>query len=206
MTCYRTFFASANTINRFAITSCVGNVRYRRTLSMVATTGQTPKTIERSGSCACGNVQYKLHNDPMIVHACHCADCQRHSGAPFVVNAWTEENNFELLQGQLETSKLKSSGSNESFKICFCPTCSTALYSKYQAPKCVFVRVHTLDDPSTLSPDVHIWTRSKPDWLDLSFVPNDVPIFEEYYKMREVWKPENVDRFKSLMPKHRVRK
>ena len=145
----------------------------------------------------------------MIVHALHCTDCQRHSGSPFVVNAWTEEKNFELLQGHLETTTLESSGSNTSFKICFCPTCSTSIYSQYQASKCVFVRVHTLDNPSGLSPDVHIWTRSKPDWLDVTkIVPNKdgIPIFEEYYKMRDVWKPESIDRFKSLMKEHGVPK
>jgi len=37
------------------------------------------------GGCACGAIRYELTADPMIVHACHCRDCQRITGGAFVV-------------------------------------------------------------------------------------------------------------------------
>lgn len=164
------------------------------------------QTVVRTGGCACGNIRFEIHNDPMIVHACHCTDCQRHSGSPFTVNAWTEASNLEFIENTQEnvaTSTLPSSGSGKPHNLCFCPSCSTAIYSQYQAPHSVFVRVHTLDNPSSLSPDVHIWTRSKPDWLDLSSIKN-VPMYEEYYKMKLVWRPESIGRFRALMKEHGV--
>ena len=33
------------------------------------------------GGCACGDIRYSLTNAPMIVHACHCRDCQKVTGA-----------------------------------------------------------------------------------------------------------------------------
>ncbi len=37
------------------------------------------------GGCSCGAIRYKLTNTPLIVHACHCRDCQRVTGSAFVI-------------------------------------------------------------------------------------------------------------------------
>ena len=42
------------------------------------------------GRCACSNIRYRLTAAPMIVHACHCRDCQRLSGSAFAINLWIE--------------------------------------------------------------------------------------------------------------------
>ena len=44
-----------------------------------------------------------------------------------------------------------------------------------------FVRVGTLDEPASVPPDVHIYTRSKLPWIAL---PAGVPAFEAYYNSR----------------------
>ena len=46
------------------------------------------------------------------------------------------------------------------------------MFSEYGAPRVRFVRAGTLDEPSAVAPDVHIYTRSKVGWLVL---PEDVP-------------------------------
>jgi len=48
-----------------------------------------------------------------------------------------------------------------------------------------FVRVGTLDDPTALSPDVHIFTRSKQPWVGL---PGNVPAFEVFYDIEELYR------------------
>ena len=161
----------------------------------------------RLGGCACGCIRYELCGDPMIVHACHCKDCQRLTGSAFVINAWTESTNLRILSHDGKTKKVVlKGGSGGPHTVCFCAECSTAIYSHYQTERSVFVRVGTLDEPSTLQPDVHIWTRSKLGWLDLkSFVCEDgekkVPrIFEEYYNIKDVWRPESILRLKALRP------
>ena len=49
------------------------------------------------GRCACGNIRYRLTAAPMIVHACHCRDCQRLSGSAFAINLWIERR---FVEGQ----------------------------------------------------------------------------------------------------------
>jgi hypothetical protein len=43
-----------------------------------------------SGGCACGAVRYELTAPALIVHACHCRDCQRLTGSAFVISLWIE--------------------------------------------------------------------------------------------------------------------
>jgi hypothetical protein len=61
-----------------------------------------------------------------------------------------------------------------------------------------FVRVATLDTPSALPPDVHIYTRSKLDWV---LLPAGARAFEEYYDMEKEWPPESLARRDALLGK-----
>ena len=53
------------------------------------------------------------------------------------------------------------------------------------------MRVGTLDDPAAITPDVHIFTRSKVPWVAL---PAGVPAFDEYYDMKTLWPAEAQER------------
>jgi hypothetical protein len=50
--------------------------------------------------------------------------------------------------------------------------------SQYTRAGVRFVRGGTLDDPSSIAPDVHIYTRSKLSWVTL---PESVPAVATYY-------------------------
>jgi len=71
---------------------------------------------------------------------------------------------------------------------CFSATpAGTYLWSRYHiAPgDCLFIRAGTLDDPTAVTPDVHIFTRTKLPWLD---IPRQVPAFKAIYQMSDnVW-------------------
>ena len=155
----------------------------------------------REGGCACGAVRYRLTEDPLIVHACHCRDCQRLSGAPFVVNLWIERKYVLPSGAEPQIAQLKA-GSGAGHDLAFCGRCSTALWSHYHAPPgdTLFVRGITLDDPSAYAPDVHIWTRSKPAWLPL---PADARSFAEMYgDFPAVWAPDKLARFRAHVAEH----
>jgi hypothetical protein len=151
--------------------------------------------MKLDGGCSCGSVRYTLTAPPLIVHACHCRDCQRITGSAFVVNIWIEREFVELKSGELKSHRLPT-GSGKSQDVFFCGRCGTHVWSKYQASPgdTVMVRVGTLDDPAAVKPDVHIYTRSKMPWVALS---TDVPSFEEFYPLREVWRPESLARFEA---------
>ena len=63
-------------------------------------------------------------------------------------------------------------------------------------PQIRFVRVGTLDDPSALAPDVHIYTRSRAPWVTL---PESVPAFDGYYDTRALWPAESQARRKAAL-------
>jgi len=59
-----------------------------------------------------------------------------------------------------------------------------------------FVRVGTLDDPSVLSPDVHIYVRSKLPWVAL---PEGVPAFDAYYDSQKLWPAASLERRRAIL-------
>jgi hypothetical protein len=147
------------------------------------------------GRCACGEVRYRMNAAPMIVHACHCSECQRLSGGAFAINAMVETDRVELLSGRLEPVPVKGT-SGRLQTILRCPNCEVALWSHYPGagPRIAFVRVGTLDERGRLPPDIHIYTSTKLPWLEL---PADAKAVDEYYAPAEVWPTESRERFRA---------
>jgi hypothetical protein len=148
-------------------------------------------TGDREGVCACGAVRYRLASDPLFVHCCHCRNCQRQTGSAFVINLLIEADRVELLAGAPQAVDVPRDDGRVQ-RIHRCPQCQVALFSEYGRPEVLFVRVGTLDDPSAITPDVHIYARSKVEWVSL---PEGVPVFEEFYDARELWPPESLSRY-----------
>jgi hypothetical protein len=130
----------------------------------------------------------------MFVHCCHCLNCQRQTGSAFVINLLIEADRVELLGGEPQPISVPRSGGKKQ-KIWRCPTCQTALYSQYTSAKVRFVRAGTLDDPSAVEPDVHIFTRSKVPWVNL---PDSQPAFDVYYDTQKLWPSESLERLEAL--------
>ena len=101
---------------------------------------------------------------------------------------------MELLAGVLEPVPVpRDDGSVQT--IYRCPTCQVAVYSEYGRPGVRFVRAGTLDDPSSIAPDVHIFTRSKLSWVAL---PETAPAFEVFYDMKIVWPAASLERLDAV--------
>ena len=147
------------------------------------------------GGCACGGMRYRLTSKPMFVHCCHCRDCQRQTGSAFVINALIEADRVEILSGETEAVEVPTD-SGRPHAIHRCVACKIALWSHYGGRlRLSFVRVGTLDAPADLTPDVHIYTRSKLPWIAL---PADVPSFEGYYDPKTLWPLESLARRKAI--------
>jgi hypothetical protein len=71
-----------------------------------------------------------------------------------------------------------------------------AVFSHYGHPGVSFVRAGTLDDPTSVVPDVHIYTRSKLPWVTL---PETAPAFEAYYDSKALWPAESLDRLRAVL-------
>ena len=149
-----------------------------------------------AGGCACGAVRYRMESAPMFVHCCHCRDSQRQTGSAFVLNALIETARVAVLSGEL-AAHLMPTESGRPHTIFRCTTCGTAVWSEYGGAKPLrFVRVGTLDDPTGLQPDVHIYTRSKLPWVVL---PEGVPAFEAYYDSKKLWPSASLERRRAAL-------
>lgn len=154
----------------------------------------TDKTSHQGG-CFCGHVRYRLTDDPLFVHACHCRDCQIQTGGPFAVNALIERDRVELPGGEPVAVEMATT-SGQPHDIYRCPVCQTALWSDYgRRGVLVFIRARTLDEPDTCPPDVHIFTRSKVPFIDL---PQDARAFRVFYDMEAEWPAGALARYDAL--------
>jgi hypothetical protein len=153
------------------------------------------------GACACGEVRYRLTSEPLFVHCCHCLNCQRQTGSAFVVNLLIEADRIELLAGEPQPVAVPRTGGKKQ-KIWRCPTCQVAVFSQYTSPRIRFVRGGTLDDPSLVTPDVHIFTRSKLPWVT---IPDSAPAFDVYYDTNKLWPAASLERLEAVRSKARRR-
>ncbi len=146
------------------------------------------------GGCACGAVRYRLASAPLVVHCCHCLNCQRQTGSAFVINLLIEADRVELLAGDPQPVDVpRDDGSTQ--RIFRCPACQVAVFSEYGRPEIRFVRGGTLDEPRDVEPDVHIFTKSKVGWVAL---PEGVPAFEVYYDTKALWPAASLERLAAI--------
>jgi hypothetical protein len=140
-------------------------------------------------------VRYRLASEPMFVHCCHCRNCQRQTGSAFVVNLLIEADRVEVLEGTPEpVDAPRDDGSAQ--RIYRCPRCQVAVFSQYSRRELRFVRAGTLDDPAAVTPDVHIFTRSKVGWVVL---PEGAPAFEVYYDTAKLWPADSLRRLEAAL-------
>jgi hypothetical protein len=150
--------------------------------------------VSREGGCSCGSVRYRLASEPLFVHCCHCLNCQRQTGSAFVINLLIEADRVELLAGEPQAVDVpRDDGSTQ--RIYRCPTCQVAVFSEYGRPQVRFVRGGTLDRPAEITPDVHIFTKSKLPWITL---PESTPAFEVYYDTKTLWPAASLERLRAV--------
>jgi hypothetical protein len=152
-------------------------------------------SVTREGGCACGAVRYRLESEPLFIHCCHCRNCQRQTGSAFVINLLIETDRVEVLTGDVERVDVpRDDGSVQ--QIFRCASCQVALFSHYGHPGVRFVRGGTLDEPSSVAPDVHIYTRSKLPWITL---PDTAPAFDDYYDSKTLWPTASLERLRAVL-------
>ena len=113
------------------------------------------------GDCLCGAVSFESDADPVVTAACHCKDCQKHSGSAFGLYVAVPKKSLEVKGTELKTFEGKGgSGKSEKyFHRTFCGSCGSSLYAAIEsAPDLLFVHAGTLDDTNWVKPDVQAWT------------------------------------------------
>jgi hypothetical protein len=75
------------------------------------------------GGCSCGELRYRINANPLIVHACHCRQCQRIAGGAFVMNALVEKSEVETLSGDTADCHFPATSHTAFFALNAAPMC-----------------------------------------------------------------------------------
>ena len=127
-----------------------------------------------NGSCQCGAIQYEVSQEPIVVYACHCMECQKLSGSAFGMGMVLGSDALKV-DGELSMWERKSDSGNINVSY-FCKTCGNKIYNvDPNESEIVRLRAGTIDDTSTLHVELHTWTRSAQPWIKLD---DEVPKFE----------------------------
>jgi len=117
-----------------------------------------------TGGCLCGRIRYRTTGNPTNETHCHCEICRRASGAAFVSWATFRSAAFAFTKGK--PARFDSSGI--AFRQ-FCPNCGTQLtFQFHKSPQTIDVTLASLDDPGTITPVDHIWTKRQIAWIKLA--------------------------------------
>jgi len=115
------------------------------------------------GGCLCGGIRYEASGEPYNVTHCHCEDCRKSAGAPFVTWASFRRNNFRFTRGT--PREIEWAGRVRSF----CASCGTALtFMSGSDTDEVDVTVSSFDYPDATLPQDHVWIEDRLPWVKLA--------------------------------------
>jgi hypothetical protein len=116
------------------------------------------------GHCLCGGIRYEYDGEITELAICHCNQCKRAQGTPFVTNAPISFARFSVTSGSELIKEFKAS---ENKRRTFCATCGSPLYSqRLDTPETIRLRVGTISEGAIPKPDYHIHYASKSEWFD----------------------------------------
>lgn len=115
------------------------------------------------GGCLCGNVRYESRQQPLRAVICHCSMCKRHSGAPALAFAIFATDGFAWV-GQEPTWHSSSRHADRGF----CSACGSSLAMReHNEPAVVEIYAGTLDTPSSIRIEDHVWVSEQVTWLKI---------------------------------------
>jgi hypothetical protein len=114
-------------------------------------------TLVKQGGCLCGKVRYEVNLKGAEFGNCHCKDCQKNSGAPFISFAFVDWGYFRWIN---EPDGAYQSSPNAYRK--FCTNCSSAIcWESKDFPDGISINAGTLDDISENEIQFEIFTCSR---------------------------------------------
>ncbi len=142
------------------------------------------------GGCVCGAVGYRLLEDPLELHVCHCTSCQAVSGSAFVMCMPVHMRGLELLQGEPRLFSFESPGGGAK-RDRRCANCGSCVWGEI-TPEIVALQAGTLDDKGWLKPIAHIFVSRAQPWVE---IPEDVLVYQTQPKdnleLVRAWKGRN---------------
>ena len=119
--------------------------------------------LNRTARCCCGKLRAEATDEPALVAACHCIECQRRTGSPFGVSAYFV--NEQVRTEGANKVYVRDSDSGRKIELHFCPDCGTSLfwYAEF-VPDHVGIAFGTFADPLP-RPTVSVWEMTRHPWV-----------------------------------------
>jgi hypothetical protein len=127
----------------------------------------TEKETTHGGGCQCGGVRYRIRGELRGVIACHCSQCRRTSGH-YAAMTSAPSANIELTA----SDSLRWYRSSDTAERGFCCVCGGNLFWKQAGRDAISVTAGTLDTPTGLSVEQHIFVADKSDYYAIN---DDLP-------------------------------
>ena len=122
------------------------------------------------GGCLCGAVRYRTTGEPHHLTHCHCMDCRKASGAPFVSWVSFKSQDFTITHGN--PARLSWATRQRTF----CNQCGTPLtFQIAEDSEEIDVTICSVDHPERLVPQDHTWVEDRLPWITLS---DGLPCYE----------------------------
>ena len=120
--------------------------------------------VERTATCACGQLVVHCADDPQKVSLCHCLECQKRTGGPFGVGGYFRREGV-TTQGEARTFARVSDGGH-SVTFHFCPDCgSTVFWEMGRKPELMAVAVGAFADPAFPPPTQAVFAQHRHPWV-----------------------------------------
>jgi len=118
--------------------------------------------MDFTGGCLCGAIRYRASGPLRPVLACHCTQCRRQSGH-YAAMTSVDLDHF-WLERDTALSWYRASPVAERG---FCRVCGSNLFWKPAAEPRISIAAGTLDGPTGLAIEEHIFCADKGDYYEL---------------------------------------
>jgi len=109
--------------------------------------------MEITGGCVCGGTRYVLKSRPFALIDCHCIDCRRSAGAPYVTWGSVPREDLVVTKGEPHL-----------------------FFEDAKDSDAIDVTIASLDDPAPFAPQKAIWLEDKLPWVTLG---ESLPSFQK---------------------------
>lgn len=116
------------------------------------------------GGCLCGAVRFRITEAPKVVDICHCWQCRKSGGAPFI--GWLGVPTRALVWTKGTPAKFESSPNT--WRL-FCATCGSPMAMMGGgSPELHGVNIGSLDEAERFTPTDEGWVSQRLPWAKLA--------------------------------------
>ncbi len=126
---------------------------------------------EKTGSCLCGSVRYRVTGPMRQVVGCHCRQCRKQTGH-YLPASGTRMKYFEMV----EDRGLKWYRASDKARRGFCGECGSTLFWQADGADQIAIAAGSFDGDTGLVTSAHIFVADKGDYYRLD---DDLPQFDQ---------------------------